>query len=143
MKFIDVVDAYLDKPYRLGLTPVGMDCLGLVWSILKDLDKPVFHEMDGHDIFKADYADLHRDMEAGNAMMRKVFSALGEEVSTKAKLTGDVLLMKDQHTGRLYLAIYTGNGNAISSFIGAGVTAFSINSDHLVAARRVPDGNRS
>lgn len=138
MKFVDVVDKQLGKAYALGYSDRGCDCVGLMWGILTDLGFSLPYEFEGYNILKGDYVGLHLDIEKASEWVVKIFHSFGDPVPLQYIKAGDILLIKMKDKPVYYMACYTGNGKAITSFIRSGVRVFQLDElNKAVEARRM------
>lgn len=137
MMFAKRVTQYLGRPFRKGgKSQEGYDCLGFVSTFLKDMGKNFPFE---HGEWNLDnYSDFYTtDIEAAEAYMCEAFHTIGNEVKPERALAGDLIVVRHQN-GRLFPAIYCGNGNAIASFLRAGVRVFALkDGNKIVLARRL------
>ncbi|OPY78297.1 MAG: NlpC/P60 family protein [Syntrophorhabdus sp. PtaU1.Bin153] len=115
----------------------GLDCLGFVYTFLTENGVTMPDALG--EINKENYSQFYRENEdkADQALL-DYFDTFGTEISPKAIIAGDVILVRHNKTGRLFPAIYGGNGIAVSSFIGRDVRSFAVGGDlPVVKARRV------
>ena len=138
MKFADVMAGFIDKPFRPGGTgPDGYDCVGLCWAVLRALGRDVPDEYGGWSVAGGGYAEwAAANRPAADALVREMMERVGEPVAPLYILPGDLLLIDCAGLGET-LAIYCGNGVAVTSTPKTGVRAFNLSRRmRIVAARR-------
>jgi cell wall-associated NlpC family hydrolase len=134
--FAEIIGEYLGKPFKPGgRGNGGYGCIDLCYDILIALGKhppDVFGELslDNYSICLGG----NRELEHGALL--EVAKNIGKDIPIDAILPGDGLLIKTSEGGVL-TAIYCGQGKAITSQPGIGVTAFAIDENNqIMMARR-------
>jgi len=138
MKFADALSPFIGKPFRPGGTgPESYDCVGLCWAVLRALGKDVPDEYAGWSIRDAAYAEwAEKDRQAADALVREMMGIVGEAVDPGFILPGDLILVDFAGLAET-LAVYCGNGAALTSTPKTGVRAFNLSRKmRVVAARR-------
>ena len=123
MTFSEMVSRKLDKPYSKGsVGEASFDCLGLVLSSC--WERGMYCPDHFKDWNLSNYAEYYtKDLKAAIGTCIEFFDSFMERVS--GKVAGDVMLVT-QPNGTRYVAIYAGNGQAISCFIKTGVQTFQL-----------------
>ena len=138
VKFADVMAGFIGKPFRPGGTgPDGYDCIGLCWAVLRALGRDVPAEYAGWSVERGDYAEwAAADRAAADALVREMMENVGDPVAPLYELPGDLLLVDFAGLAET-LAVYCGNGVAVTSTPRTGVRAFNLSRKmRVVAARR-------
>lgn len=118
MTFAELIGSCLDKPYAKGAVGDDQyDCLGLLASLYwkRGLVFPDQYK----DWDRSNYFIYYTEDPKGAVKTAiEFFDSFLDRVS--GKVAGDILLV-EQDNGTQFVAIYTGNGQAVSSFIRKGV----------------------
>jgi cell wall-associated NlpC family hydrolase len=137
--FADIIGSFLGKPFlRGGRGPDGYDCIGFVVAALADLGKPhAIPEAFGGwtlDTYPNLYDQNHLEAEA---LMIQAFRSIGKEINPHLAFAGDLIVVRHMN-GHFFPAIYTGNNQAVASFLFADVRSFSLEKRlSLHMARRI------
>ena len=129
--FAEIIGKFLGKNFKLGgVSDTGYDCLGITGRIcqLRGLDFPEkFKEWDIDS-----YAKLYRD-DPNSAMdiAFDFFNSFAKKVDINRIVAGDILIMEQPKEKIRFLAVYTGNRHAITSFMRTGVSIFGINEANI------------
>ena len=131
LAFAEIIGKFLGKKFKIGGTSEGgYDCLGLTGRIcqLRGLDFPEkFKEWDINS-----YAKLYQDDPDGSIDIAfDFFNSFAEKVDINRIVAGDILIMEQPKEKIRFLALYTGNMQAITSFIRTGVSVFPINEANI------------
>ena len=120
----------------LGKTHEQYGCLELAYHLLKDLGLPV-PEAVGDWSVKNYKSLVDADIKRAQREMIRAFKRIGAPASTKYPALGSLLVVF-QRPDVFFPAVYTGNGQAMASFIKKGVVVFRLNDlNRVVMARRI------
>lgn len=123
--FAECVGSFLKAPFKEGGTELdGYDCIGLVGRIAQARGM-IFPEEFGM-WNKENYHELYgKDPQEANETMIAFFDSFAERVNVDRIVAGDLIIV-EQSEGVMFPAIYTGAGNAVTSFIKNGVSIFHL-----------------
>lgn len=129
MKFLQVIDEFRNKPYAPGgYGPNAYDCIGLVYAYAKRIGKPLPDVMGKYTL--DNYAQVYdEDVLTAYNVMADYFNQNCEKLLIGHIIAGDIILTR-QAEGGYFTAIYAGNGNLITSFIGDRVRVLSLDKLH-------------
>lgn len=139
MTFPDAVAAVLDRPYRLGGTIRGEDCISLLFRIYPPCGASIPEEHNGWTI--TNYAVRYAAGEDGvGEALRGWLESLGQPVDPAYMIDGDLIILRQPETptGRVP-AIYTGSGHAliVSEEHGVVVVPYRAIEDRVESIRRI------
>jgi hypothetical protein len=131
MNLSKITAKYIGKSFR------EYGCIELVVNFMRDIEKPLPDEVDGIDVIN--YRDLiDEDIKKAQRVMIRTFRKIGTPANAKYPSIGDLLVVLQPHCRGIFPAVAIGHGNAIASFIGAGVMAFNLDRLNVpIMARRV------
>jgi cell wall-associated NlpC family hydrolase len=135
--FAKVVGKYLNKPFKRGGHHIkdGLDCYGFCFAVMREMGKTIPRKF-GEWTLDNYYKLYISDVEEAERILFEAFDTIGEAVPPIKVIAGDLCIIRHQN-GRHFPAIYIGNGNAMASFLDAGVRAFGLKNNPIVKARRV------
>jgi len=137
--FWKIIQRYNGKSFLSGgQGPDAYDCLGLILAILRELDK--IGEIKIFDGYTIDNYHLfyQGDKDAADRELVKFYEQFGDHIEVYEKVAGDPIIVESK-SGRLFPAIYVGNGNFIAAFTDVGVRVFPLKDTLMkcVKARRL------
>jgi cell wall-associated NlpC family hydrolase len=133
---VEIVGQYIGKPFKPGgRGDDGWGCIELCHAILTDMGKNPPNSVG--DVSLDDYLDKTAyDVEQQHVLLLSVAHDLGREVPIDNLMPGDGIVIKTSRGG-VGVALYLGQGKAITSTPGKGVIVFTIDdSNAILMARR-------
>ena len=122
---------YIGKPYE------QYGCLELVYHLLKDLQLPVPDTIGSWSV--DNYRGLvDADIKKAQRIMIRAFKKIGQRGSTQYPTVGNLLVVF-QKPDIFFPAVYTGNGQAMASFIKKGIVVFGLDELNRVVMTRSLD----
>ena len=136
--FAEIVGDFANAPYnekgRGQEGVVGYSCLGLVYAYLKKIGKEVSDSFEGItlDTFHS-FASRHKGVAL--KVLLRLAQSYGTDIPVHQKIAGDLVLVKAQD--ETYPAIYVGNGQIMSSYLGTGVKVVKCDKNNeIIVVRR-------
>lgn len=132
--FAKVINKYIGKKFKkggYGSDAIGLDCIGLIYSIQKDLGKDI-PDYYGNDINAENYYHLYEPdkIKEGYRIMQEWFNTFAEEIDVTKILSGDIVLFEQKKTDILFPSIFIGNGKYITSTVNSGVISLIADENH-------------
>lgn len=128
----DAARRLIDKPYHLGDTSRGYDCLSMVLDFYRGCGVKLPEEFRG--FTRENYAERWKRGE-GRQEIREFYGSLGRRVDVNYALPGDLMIYEWEDT--VTAGIYLGNGHALMCFEkGLKVVPFRFFKSKLIEVRR-------
>ena len=139
--FASITAEFLGKPWSdTGIGPDAYNCIGFCYAFLKRTGKQVDDDVwMNQQINAINYLEFRaKDPKKTVEWLIDVFLHIGEEVPVNKKTAGDFIIFQDQNK-RFHPAIYTGNGQFMTSHRELGVRVFTFEGDAIkpVLVRRL------
>ena len=136
-KFAEITGKYINKSFK------EYSCMGFLYAFYTELG--VFVPNSFEDLTLDNYASSYKkDPRETQIRMLKLIRSLGKPSKATLPHLADLLVIAQNTTRKgvikpgLFPAVYVGKGQAISSFIGAGVTTFELDKNQRpIVARRM------
>jgi cell wall-associated NlpC family hydrolase len=139
--FAQITAEFIGKPFSEdGIGPDSYSCVGFCYAFLKRIGKQIDENLwQGKEINVHNFMEWRRkDPKRTIDWMLEIFLQMGMECPVNKKLAGDLIIWAEKN-GRLHPGIYTGNGQFMASYRGAGVRTFAVDNDavRIIYVRRM------